>query len=324
MSTNDETSRLVKFILLGISVVPSLLCDLIIFTYLIRRWRREILAAPQNHVILCLLVVSFVQKTIDVPSLLHYYRSADVLIHDDTFCSVWIWIDYSFVIGNSHLLTWCCIERHLFVFNSQMMKERKYLILLHYIPLTISVIYLPSFYASMIFFPTGCSNTWDYSAIVCGAPCYIYLPVFGTVDWLFNCATPTLMIVLVNCLLFCRIIWQKVKQQRPVLWRRQRRMIIQLALISILFLVFLSPSVVVGAIQALWRSDFLADIQYNLFFFLTYFPNQFLPLVILSQLPALRHDVYSWFRNTVRLYPQPTRIHPRSGTNGFAMSRFIH
>lgn len=155
---NEETSRLVKFILLAITSIPSLLCDLIIFTYLIRRWRREILAAPQNHVILCLLVVSFIQKTVDVPSLLHYYRSSDVMVHNDTFCSVWNWVDYSFIIGSLHLLTWCCIERHLFVFHSQLMKERKYLILLHYIPLAVAVIYLPSLHASMIFFPTSCSN----------------------------------------------------------------------------------------------------------------------------------------------------------------------
>jgi hypothetical protein len=182
-----------------------------------------------------------------------------------TFCVVWSWWDDSTLAVSLHLVTWCCIERHLFVFHSQMMKKKWCLILLHYIPLIICLLYTPVFYAIVEFFPTTCTNVWDYSLLTCGSACYAFDPFLGAYDWLFNYATPTLIILLSNIFLFCRIIWQKIKRQRPVQWSRQRRLIIQLVFISLLYLILLLPAVIVGVIEALWSPTFLIDIQLNYF-----------------------------------------------------------
>lgn len=42
---------LVKYILLQTSLVPSLLCDILVLIYLIHYWRKEIVETPQNHII---------------------------------------------------------------------------------------------------------------------------------------------------------------------------------------------------------------------------------------------------------------------------------
>jgi hypothetical protein len=54
-------------------------------------------------------------------------------------------MDYSSVSMNLHLLTWCYIERHLFIFDSQMMKEKWCLILFHYLPLIICLFIFASY-----------------------------------------------------------------------------------------------------------------------------------------------------------------------------------
>ena len=57
---------LVKYTVLQTSIVPSLLCDLLVFGYFIRHWRKEMLETPQNHIIALLLLINFIQKTIDI------------------------------------------------------------------------------------------------------------------------------------------------------------------------------------------------------------------------------------------------------------------
>ena len=315
MPEANERLHLIQYAILQATNVPSLLCDLLVFAHFIRRWRTELFAAPQNHVILCLLIVSFVQKTTDVPFALYHLRWGVAIQQTELFCAMWGWLTYSTTTVSLHLLTWCCLERHLFVFHSTMMKQRRCLILLHYIPLAVTLFYSPSFYIVAIFLQTSCTNSWDYTISLCGSPCYNYLPVWGTVDWLFHCAFPIMVTVLANVLLFTRVIWQNVRQQRAVQWRRQRRLIVQLALISGLFLILLTPLVTVGVIQALWIPTFLMDIQYEYLFYMPYFTSQFLPCVIVGSLPRMHKELKEWYESIKRRLITRRRVRPNLGSH---------
>jgi hypothetical protein len=74
MADAIERIRLIKYAILQTTIGPSLICDLFVFIYFIRHWRKEILTMPQNHVILCLLIVSFIQKITDVLFYLYLLR----------------------------------------------------------------------------------------------------------------------------------------------------------------------------------------------------------------------------------------------------------
>ena len=168
------------------------------------------------------------------------------------------------------------------------MKKKWCLILFHYLPLIFCLSYTPLFYFRYIFFPPYCANVWDYTIIYCGGVCYAYFNSFvGTSDWMCNYAVATLIISFANLLLFFRMIWQKIKKQLPIEWSRQRRMIIQLSFISILYLIFMLPEVIVGSVQTLWSPDFLSDVQNNYFYYIVYFISQFLPFIIVGSLPEL-------------------------------------
>ena len=51
--------QLIKYILLQITIGPSIICDLVVFIYFIIHWRKAIIRTPQNHVILCLLIAVY-------------------------------------------------------------------------------------------------------------------------------------------------------------------------------------------------------------------------------------------------------------------------
>ena len=310
MADPSEHLRLIKYTVLQSTVVPSLLCDLLVFFYLIRHWRKELFAAPQNHVTLALLIISFIQKTVDIPLFLHYLRWGIVFQQSSTFCTMWAYIDYVTLAVSVHLVMWCSLERHLFVFHGTMMKKRRCLILFHYIPLMVTGVYAPLFYAFVVLLPTVCANVWDYTLPLCGAACYIFLPALSTVDSLFHCVLPLGVIVGANALLLTRFVWQKTRHQRRFQWNRQHRLISQLVFISILYLIFSAPFVTVVIIQTLWIPGFLIEISYDYFVFLAYFPNLLLPFAIIGSLPKMRNELHNWMLRVKRSCRYPKRTHP--------------
>ncbi|UJR17614.1 hypothetical protein I4U23_004510 [Adineta vaga] len=291
MVDEEEFRRLIKYIILQITISPSLICDLLVFIYFIHSYRKEILYSPHNHTILCLLIISFIQKITDLPLLLYYLRWGIVLNESPIFCLIWNWLDYSLCCISLFLLTLCSIQRHFFIFHSQIMKKSFYLVLFHYIPLFVCLLYGPIFYLNVIFFPRECTNIWDYSLLFCGGACYSYVPFLGTFDWLFHYGSPMLFIFITNILLVCRVMYQKIQRRQNIEWRRQKRMIVQLSFISLLYLIFMLPEIIVGIIEALWSPTFLSDIQYNYFYYMAYFVNQFLPFVIVTSLLRMHKRV---------------------------------
>jgi hypothetical protein len=245
-----------------------------------------------------------------VPFLLYYLRWGMVLRESSTFCLFWTWIDTVTTGGSLHLVTWCCLERDLFVFHGTMMKKRLCLVVFHHIPLLVTVLYAPVFYANVVLFQTFCTNTWDYTLPVCGFACYLYFRVFVAIDVLFHFAFPSVIIILSNAVLLARVVVQKMRHRQPVQWDRQRRLIIQLAFISVLFLICLSPLFIVGMIQAFWIPGFLLNIAYDYFFILTYFANLLLPFTIVSSLPKLRSELYNIMLRVKTGCRQPRRTHP--------------
>lgn len=312
MDDSANHSPSMKYLILQATAVPSLLSDMLVLIHLLHRWKKEIVQSAHNHIFLYLIVASCVQKTIDVPFLLYYLRWGISMGQNTTFCITWSWLDYSLISCLLHLLTWFSIERHLFVFHSQWMKKSSSLLLFHHIPLIVCSIYAPLFYFIVIFFPTKCSNSWTYSEMFCGGACYVYNDaVLSAFDWLFHYALPVLIIFLANVLLFCRVVWQRVKRGQPIGgWRRYRWMILQLVYLSALCLSLQSPATIVGVIELLWLPTFAYDLQTNYLFYITYFLYQFLPIVVLSSLPELHKDIRRWAARVKRSVFNRTRIHP--------------
>jgi hypothetical protein len=70
--------------------------------------------------------------------------------------------------------------------------------------------------------------------------------------------------------------------------KKNRKMTLQLLTISSLFLIFWLPIAITGLIEQFFSATFLIDIQYNIFFYLIYFIQLFLPFICLLSLSELK------------------------------------
>jgi len=101
---------------------------------------------------------------------------------------------------------------------------------------------------------------------------------------------PSLLIIIFNLALLARVIWQKYKVHRSPQWKKQRKLAIQVFLMSSFYLVFSLPLTTIYlarlCCQPNWANQLL-----SIYFFLSYFVIFLLPFVSLAGLPELWNRV---------------------------------
>lgn len=161
-SVPSVLSRVKFWLLLALSI-PSTICSLLIFLYFYNRRKR---LSIQLHVILLLVVVSFIQITTDNPFGIAYYYHEQVPITSNIFCLWWNWWDYSTSGMLIMIMAWGSVERHVLVFRNTMMSNRRKRRLFHLLPMLIVSIYPLIFYFAVIFL-NSCENAWDFTMVSC-------------------------------------------------------------------------------------------------------------------------------------------------------------
>lgn len=284
---NKVVLHRIKFSILLILQIPAIILSLLIFYFF--KKNRMMRQAPHNHALLILLLVNFVQLSLTLPLNLHFYAVSYITPTLPIFCTWWTFIEFTLYVTSEYLMATISIQRHMLVFNNHILRIRSMRIVLHHLPLVFCLIYPLIFYfCAIILYPCD-GMQWDYTSNLCGfADCYLlFNKILATFDWSVNNGLPMIINALANILLILRVIRQKRRQQRPLSWKQQRRMTVQLFCISILYLAAWTPSLTVGLVQILGYSTFLAEIQRNYFLDLIYIVCLFLPWVCLGLLPEL-------------------------------------
>jgi hypothetical protein len=139
----------------------------------------------------------------------------------------------------------------------------------------------------VVFYP--CDGTqWDLKSNLCGyANCYlVYNKILATFDWGVNNGLPIVVIILANIALVVRVVKQKRRRhQQHVSRRKQRRMTLQLLMISSLYLIAWLPSLVIRLGQQIISPNFLAQFQLDYALDLIYLVCLLLPWICLRLLP---------------------------------------
>lgn len=185
-SWNSSDQVLIFYILL-ITMIPSLLA----FIYVLIQFTRvySLRSRINNHLILLLLAINFIQvlfkeifiqkkKRIfiiqiatELPLNLFLLITGKVLIQTYSFCIFWNIYNFSLVGIGLFALAYGCIERYLLIYHRVFFN--KHLLLLHYIPFSLCVIYPTVFYIYVVaIYP--CVNSFSYEHALCGRPCYEY------------------------------------------------------------------------------------------------------------------------------------------------------
>ncbi|CAF1274143.1 unnamed protein product [Rotaria magnacalcarata] len=285
---NSEISwpRSLRFILLLIFDIPSVVCSLfVLYHLLINRTSRH---ALHNHTIIILLTISLAFQLTDIPWYLDFIRRGSVWPQIPIRCLLWWLVDLGFYNTAALILAWSSIERHILVFHDQWISTRKKRFYVHYLPLIILILYSTIYYTVLIFFPP-CHHKYIYVLPVCAAsPCHLFHPILGLWEMGIHGCLSTIIIAAFSIALLVRVIVHKRRRNRVFQWKFYRKMIIQLLSISALYLLLNFPIMIFSVARLCGLpSDIGVEVQ-QITFFLTYWVMFLLPFVALSSLPGLR------------------------------------
>ena len=296
--------RRVKFTIILLLQIPAIALSLLIFIFFTKH--RSLRKALQNHGLIILLIVNFIELLSDIPLGLQFYLRDYVTPATPAYCTWWTFIGLTMSTTSAYLVATIAIQRHMFIFSQHLLRIRWMRVILHNFPLAVSVAYPMLFYLfAIVLYPCDGSQ-WDYTSRLCGfADCYLLFDKWlGTFDLSINAYTPMVIDILANTILIARIFRQKRRAQRALRWQQQRRMIVQLFCLSTLFLIGWTPSVVVQMINVLHDPFFFYQIQQNYFLDLMYVVYLFLPWMYLGFFPELP----KWIMQRCRCRQAPNAV----------------
>ncbi|CAF0983545.1 unnamed protein product [Adineta ricciae] len=281
-SYETSTSRTVKFTIILVFQIISISCSIFLLFNLLTK---SALYRPlHNHTIIVLGLISFFQTISDLPMVLAYLHLGQA--PTTVFCLLWNFFALSNYAVGIWVMTWASFERHLLIFHDNLMKTSRRRLALHYLPLACSIFFPWSYYISLIFF-YPCVNTFYQTFLFCGWCCYARNDQLVFFNWLTFSVIPTLSILFLSVTLIIRVIRQKYRMQQQIQWRQHRHMILQLLSISFLYILFDTPSTIIGIVQ-LFLPTFAVDIQILYLIYIVYLLPLLTPFLCLNGLHQLR------------------------------------
>ncbi|CAF1349195.1 unnamed protein product [Adineta steineri] len=282
--------RTLRFWLLLIFDIPSIICSLfVLYHLLINRASRH---ALHNHTIIVLLSIALCFQLTDIPWYLDFIRKGSVRPQIQARCLIWWLVNLGFYNTVSLILAWTSIERHILVFHDQWTSTRKKRFFVHYLPLVVLILYSITYYTIVIFFPP-CKHDYKYKLPVCAAsPCHLFHPVLGVWEMGVHGCLSTIIVTFFSIALLLRVVHHKRRRHRVFRWKVYRKMIIQLLSISALYLLLNFPIMLFSVARFLGLPNHVGVQAQQITFFLTYWVMFLLPFVILSSLPGLRNKLY--------------------------------
>lgn len=322
-------SRSIPFIILTTLLIPSIICYGFIFVQSIRKGilRKHL----SSHVILVVLVCSFLQVNLptkfhipfsrnssfqvitELPILLSYLYNGISPALSDGFCKFWACQDYSFNVMILMLTAHTASERYLLVFHNAFF--RQHLLILHCLPIIFCCIYPPLLYMYFIvIYP--CTNQFDYTMVTCGGPCYYYEPIVSTFDQFVNLILPVAVSSLVSLIVLIRVIRKKQHMRQQRIWKKNRRLVIQLLYVVISHNVVWLPMVICSTIMYFGAAsqEILLYLAINILPIGIYVVILLCPFTSLLSLPKLSVQTEARVVPQLRTNPHASRPAPQSWT----------
>ena len=312
----------IRFWLHLIPNILSLLCSFFVLFHLL--FDRTLRQALHNHIIIVLLFIGLIYETISVPLMLHWYRHGDAWKLTLSFSDFWTFIDYSCYSMQLVGFAWASIERHILVFHSHWISTKKKEFFVHYLPLITLLVYSFTYYFVLIVFPPCKESIRPSPFNGVPMPCILFNSVFYKYNTISHQFIPTFLIIILNIGLLLRVIWQKARMNRSVQWRKQRKMIIQLLSISILYFIFMGPRTIFQFCRFIGlETHIILTLFYHSAFFANYIMFLF-PYVCCGSMPQLAKRLNRLFFNEKK--PDQTNRTDHSSYNLFsvALECFAH
>jgi hypothetical protein len=308
----DETQRTrnIKFNVFVALESPSLISNCVLIYYLITD--RTLRQTLQYHSILALLITTLLTNLVEVPRIIRYLHIGIVIPQTNINCLIWQWCDYLLFSTINVLMLYTSIERYLLIFHSRLYTTAKHRLFFHYLPLIIIIVYLIIFYSIAIFiYP--CEQKFDFNQPLCGFPCYTTHANISFYDLSAHTWLPLCFGIFLDTTLVMRVICRKRMglQHQRVRWRKYRKMIIQLLLISGLYAACQIPFDAVVFLQLfITLPDSIAYVQIVYFYYLFWLPTLLLSLVCIGCMTEVtkkvKNSLVQWIRQNTIVVPMTT------------------
>jgi hypothetical protein len=295
--------RSIRFWLLLIFLIPSLLCSLILLYHLIvdRTLRKPL----NNHVTIVLLFNCLLLQITDIPLDLNFLRVGSIQPQVPMMCLLRWFMDIGMFNLRGFLMAWASIEQHILVFHDQWLSTPKKRFFVHYLPLISIIIYCFTLYIIVIFF-SPCQNVYIYTQEWCSIPCYLITSQFNLYSTVFNSFLPTCCVFIFSISLCVRVIRQKRRLQQRINWRKCRKMFVQFITTAIVFLLLDIPAAALS-LAAILETQSYTSIQAGLYtYFLRTLICLFMPFVFLGSVSEAQEKI----RRTLHLNTSATAVVP--------------
>lgn len=292
----------VRFWLLLIFEIPSLVCSCVLLYYLLTK--PNLRKSLGNHVIIVLLLIGLFSQLIDIPFYLNYLRVKYVWPSIPSSCIVWWFAATGISNITNMIMAWASIERHILIFNDRWLLADNRCFYIHYCPL-VGIILYGFIYYSVILLMYSCDNMYSYTSDWCLFPCFYYHRNLAMYDTIANSIMPTPIIAMFSFGLIVRVIKQKHSLHRRVQWRKFRRMTIQVLSLTALFLLFNLPMTSL-VLAHVWGLPVGSTGQFEYYtYYLYHFVSLLMPFVCLFSLPSIMRRIKNLasFQTRVRILP---------------------
>lgn len=306
ISSQPSTLNLIKFGIFLTLQIPSVTCSVyLLFQY---ATRRELVRFMHHHIIIALLCTSLLFVLVPISASEAFFFTSYVRPTSYMFCSFWTLIHYSINIGNLLLMAFACGQRHWLIFRLNALGCRRDRLAYHYIPMAACIIYPWIFYFALIFlYP--CESVYDFTQLLCIMPCYFTGVVVSNIDTWLNNNVPILAIPLLSGSLFIRFLIQKRRAQMTLFrWKRDRKMVIELLTVTLLYTSMWLPVVMSTIFAIIWRGGMSSQFEIDYLYCLPYFIHLVYPFLIFFSNGHLRQrgwrlNITSWWTKIGMKWP---------------------
>ena len=219
--------------------ILSIICSLFALYYLLSI--RVVRRALHNHIIIVLLCTGLLKELINVPWTLYRIQFGVPPGRTRAFYLCTFFFGYALYSTQVMLVAWATLERHILVFHDKWLKTKRQRFLFHYLPVIAILIYCLTYYA-VVTFGHFCTN--QFASYLGGgyiAPCAYGNFVLAIWELLVHHLIQTLIIIIFSIAMIVRVIRQRLRVHQRIIWRKHRRMTVQMLSISALYLAFNSP-----------------------------------------------------------------------------------
>lgn len=231
---NTVISPVLRFWILVVPLVPSVVCSLFVLWFLLRK--AEYRCSLIHRTVIIQLIAGLIFLLISIPIYLNYLRLEYVWPESPALCQVWWLLGELYQETMTILMAWGSFERHIFIFHDQWLTTMKNKMIIHYIPVTLIIVYHFIYYFTTMAFPP-CENVYDYSEDSCGLSCFHENTILRMFDVIINEILFTILVAIISISLIVRILLQSRRHHgQGIQWRKHRKVIIILLSISAIYL----------------------------------------------------------------------------------------